>query len=312
MLDLIERNKAVIEQTPVDIKQYEHLNLCADYKAILQHVGGYIDFGDLGVMDTYTDEDNAVGYLFQQVRTLETPVEAKGDDYEYANKLFYEIGRAKNGDSLIQIHSGASRGKVMLTDHETFPTKSYLEEEIGDLDKLSVDELLSYLNTDFDCLMFFEKIDVENVADFLIKKLSNIPYYEKPDCVPAEAEWVPKYKQWRFGQKDSQGNPVGHWKNWLAPEGHLVCETWYGDNKDTYNFTRYHQDGTVSQKGNRINNINIGLAMWQGSENPTTENWLKDPVYKCEAEYDNGTVIWVKYWNKEGAEIDYYGNLINP
>jgi hypothetical protein len=323
MLELIAKNKALLEYQPVDLKKYEHLNLCEDYKTILEQVGKQIDFSELGVEDTYTEEENIVGYLFQQVISIHTPGDSFEDEFEYTNKLFYEIGRAYNGDSLVQIHTGTHRGMVMLTDHETFPTQDELEDEIGDLEKLTPDELFKFLNQDFDCIMSFEKIDVVNVADFLIKKLSNIPYsekrdsvavetVEKPDSVPADAVWVPKYKQWHLGKKDENGDPIGAWKNYLAPNGHLVCEIFYGDNKDTFSFTRYHEDGTVSQKGNIVDNVNTGMAMWQGSKNPTTENWVNPPIFRCEAEYDNGDIVWVKYWNIDGVEIDPYGNVIKP
>ena len=503
MLDCINKNSNVLKKEEVQLSDYEQLNLCEDYKTFLSNVG-HIHFGDLNLVESYSEEDNMVGYLYQQIYSMHAPGDSFEDEYAYTNKLFYEIGSAYNGDSLVQAHSGKYRGMVFMTDHETFPTEDELEDEIGDLKSKSSDELLKILLKDFDCLMTFEDIEIENAADFFIKKMSalpklenknikemlgliadkkdaitkvsidvseyadlnlcedyktflqeignvklkeigvteiaenvkdsysplifnniyqlhapssnfaeadenenypdataytsqlfyevgsdgsdgsclvqlhsgnyrgmlmyaeygefpldgelveelgslenktadeiidhliehhgcfrkltdlgienfadffiaklqTIPQFEKPSSVPIEAIWVDKDKQWELGEKDVDGNNIGHWKWWAAPSGNVASVAHYEGN-GTMNFERYHTDGTISQKGQKVENKQTGIWVWQQSDNPTTENWLSGVIFRCEAEYDNGNMLWVKYWNKENDEIDGYGNILN-
>lgn len=71
----------------------------------------------------------------------------------------------------------------------------------------------------------------------------------KPESVPAEAVWNASENEWELGEKNDQGNNIGEWKWWLAPNGHLVSHVIYeGDSGQNFTYTRFHPDGTYSQK----------------------------------------------------------------
>jgi len=45
---------------------------------------------------------------------------------------------------------------------------------------------------------------------------------DRPSTVPAEARWNADENEWEIGEYDEDGNMIGEWKWWLAPNGHLV------------------------------------------------------------------------------------------
>lgn len=316
MLALIAEKKNILKKDPVDIEKYEKLNLCEDYKTFLQEIGS-VNFKEIGVTKIAENvEDSSSPLIFNNIAQLHKPANnfAEADKNEnypnatgYTSKLFYEIGSdGSDGSCLVQIHTGKYRGMVMYAEYGEFPLDGELEEEFGPTEKKTADEIIDYLMKNYGCFSNLKDIDIENLADFFIKKLSTIPLYEKPATVPAEAVWVDKDKQWELGQKNAEGKAIGDWKWWAAPAGN-VCGIATYEGNGNMTFTRFHTDGTVSQKGQNVDNKQTGVWIWQASKNPTTENWLSGAIFRCEAEYDNGVMLWVKYWNKEGEEIDGYG-----
>jgi len=131
---------------------------------------------------------------------------------------------------------------------------------------------------------------------------------EKPETVPAEAKWIDGEGEWEIGQNNDQGNPVGLWKWWLAPTGHLCCETIYhGDDGNAFSFTRFHPDGTPSRKGVYINGQPAGKISWFKSENPTTEHYphqkAGENVYETVQVIKGGYCVEEYYYNKDGNEV---------
>ncbi|WP_118972808.1 toxin-antitoxin system YwqK family antitoxin [Taibaiella koreensis] len=137
----------------------------------------------------------------------------------------------------------------------------------------------------------------------------------KPQGVPEQAVWIEQDNEWALGQKNAEGKNIGEWKWWLAPGGHLVCHTFYeGNGKMSY--TRFHADGTYSQKGTMDGDKHVGIRYCQGSVNPTTERVMEGVpagIFRYEMTYDdNGSFISGQYWNKDGDEVSESGNLLNP
>jgi len=88
----------------------------------------------------------------------------------------------------------------------------------------------------------------------------------KPANVPADARWNEDDNEWETG--DSNDNMIGEWKWWLAPNGHLVCHTFFDeDGSEDMSFTRFHQDGTFPKRDNTptvyrmVNLSTIGLVL---------------------------------------------------
>lgn len=120
------------------------------------------------------------------------------------------------------------------------------------------------------------------------------------------AVWVEADNEWELGKRNKDGDMVGEWKWWLAPEGHLVCHTFFtktqSEGKMTY--TRYHQDGTVSRKGSYLDGEPHGITISIKSENPTTENFNpRVDCWKAVTTFKYGYVVEEHYFNKQGKEI---------
>jgi len=141
-------------------------------------------------------------------------------------------------------------------------------------------------------------------------------YMTKPEGVPAEAIWVAADNEWELGKKNSDGENVGEWKWWLAPNGHLCCHTFYDDEGEMLNYTRYHPDGTFSQKCSYEDGERTGDLIAQRSVNATSENAIPpqapENVFKMIHTYDDGDIIATKLFDVDGNELDQHGNLLNP
>lgn len=131
---------------------------------------------------------------------------------------------------------------------------------------------------------------------------------ERPDSVPAEAVWNSGENEWEIGEKNAQGSPVGLWKWWLAPNGHLCCETVYhGENGNAFSFTRFHPDGTPSRKGVYVDGQPSGKISWFRSENPTQEHYpdqkAGEHVYETVQVIKGGYCVQEYYYDRNGNEV---------
>lgn len=139
---------------------------------------------------------------------------------------------------------------------------------------------------------------------------------EKPAGVPAEAVWVKADKEWELGEKNENGKNIGEWKWWLAPNGHLACHSFFDDNGQMLNYTRYHADGTFSQKGTYKNGVLDGKRYAQRSVNETTEiavpHQAPENIFSIEYDYVAGEITNTKMFDFDNNELDQQGNLLNP
>lgn len=129
---------------------------------------------------------------------------------------------------------------------------------------------------------------------------------ERPITVPKEAIWNPSQNEWELGIKNEQGNYIGEWKWWLAPNGHLCCHTFFDDNGNMLNFKRFHPNGEVSRYGTFKDGKQIEDVYLKSTE-ATTENFA----------YGNSDDKAFKAVKRSGVpvEFDYYdkdGNHLNP
>ncbi len=136
---------------------------------------------------------------------------------------------------------------------------------------------------------------------------NNLP--QKPD----NAVFNNKTQEWELGKKNSEGKNIGEWMWWLAPTNHLCCHTFFDDNGNMESYTRYHIDGTYSQKGTYKNGVQHGTFYYQDSENETTENCIPpqapEGTFSMIYEYDNGQFLSAKFFTFEGVEMDRFGNI---
>ena len=146
---------------------------------------------------------------------------------------------------------------------------------------------------------------------------NNLP--QKPD----NAVWNAQDNQWELGQKNAAGIYIGEWMWWMAPTNHLLCHTFFDDNGNILNYTRYHIDGAYSEKGTYKNAVRHGTFYYQASNNETTEDPIPSQApqgtFRMEYEFEMGDFVSDKYFNMYGAvsyipkkwsdsEDEYQGN----
>ncbi|MDR2920425.1 MAG: hypothetical protein LBV72_13815 [Tannerella sp.] len=137
---------------------------------------------------------------------------------------------------------------------------------------------------------------------------------ERPAHIPSEAVWCGD-GEWAWGKNNADGNSVGEWKWWTAPTGHLVCDTTYeGDSGNDFTFTRYHEDGTLSETGRYIGGQLFGDLTYYRSDNPTTEDYpakAGPDVYRTVIANKNGCKAEEHYYDKQGNECQepYISNV---
>lgn len=138
---------------------------------------------------------------------------------------------------------------------------------------------------------------------------------EKPNNVPADAWFHEEWQEWILGKKDGD-KCVGEWKQWHKKEGHLTCIEIFDDNGNTVHETRFHADGTYSQKVPYVNGVQHGTAYYQGSKNPTTERVLEQSpspnIFRFEFDWNEGQVVATRQWDVNDNELGQNGSLLNP
>jgi len=134
--------------------------------------------------------------------------------------------------------------------------------------------------------------------------------------VPKEAVFNKHEDEWELGKTDRKGKRVGEWKYWWVTTGHHCGTSFYenGGKKETR--TRFHPDGTYSQKGIFVDgSIMPGTTFYmQKSRTKTTELALQIPEYKNvfrmeELYIRKGLSRW-KNFNAKGQRIDLDGDLL--
>jgi hypothetical protein len=130
-----------------------------------------------------------------------------------------------------------------------------------------------------------------------------MPEPKRPVHVPTEAVWNANDNEWELGSKNAAGKPIGEWRWWLAPNGHLVCQTFFDDQGAILRSKRFHPNGEVSRQIDSATH----LDEYTRSTGPTTENFA----------YGTETADVWKAIKRQGypVEFDYYdreGALLNP
>ncbi len=128
---------------------------------------------------------------------------------------------------------------------------------------------------------------------------------ERPATVPKEAVWNASQNEWELGEKNEQGQYIGEWKWWLAPNGYLCCHTFFDDHGNILSFKRFHPNGEISRYGTYENGQQIEDVYLKSSE-PTTEVFVygntDDKVFK--AVKRPGVPVSFDYFDKDGNHLN--------
>lgn len=127
---------------------------------------------------------------------------------------------------------------------------------------------------------------------------------QKPTNVPKEAVWNESENEWELGRRNEDGQEIGEWKWWLAPNGHLCCHTFFKeDGSGDFTFTRFHPDGSYSQKGQYVDGVQHGEFISRKSVNETTEIYNPRDGFKAVTKFDEGYVVEEHYFDEDDNEV---------
>ena len=128
---------------------------------------------------------------------------------------------------------------------------------------------------------------------------------QRPAHIPQGASWDPTSHEWGFGTKNAQGAYVGEWKWWLAPDGHLCCNTFFDDSGNMISFKRFHPNGEVSREGTFENGVALSDVYYRstGETNEVFADNNENPhVWK--AVKRNGVPVTFDYFDKQGNHLN--------
>ncbi len=133
---------------------------------------------------------------------------------------------------------------------------------------------------------------------------SNVP--PRPSGVPEAASWHAEWEEWVLGKKDGDAC-VGEWNQWHGTEGHLTCTDLFDDAGQLLQVTRFHPDGTFSQKVPHRNGKPHGVADYQRSNNPSEERSMEgspEAVFRLRLYWEDGDQPRpARFFNEAGEEI---------
>lgn len=128
---------------------------------------------------------------------------------------------------------------------------------------------------------------------------------ERPVSVPKEAVWNSSDNEWELGSKNENGKYIGEWKWWLAPNGHLCCQTYFDDEGKMLSFKRFHPNGEISREGTFENGVQK-LDIYYKSSEPTSEVFAfgnsDEKVFK--AVKRASSPVSFDYYDKEGNHLN--------
>src|SRR4051812_22333608 len=134
---------------------------------------------------------------------------------------------------------------------------------------------------------------------------------KRPKNVPAEAIFNTTANEWELGAKNAIGQPIGEWKFWSAVSGYLCGVSIVDESTGITSFTRFHPDGTYSEKGSIINGVIEGKMHLQKSVHPTEELALTEPeyaeIFRATCNVKNGEAIWWDYFDKDNKPLHLQG-----
>lgn len=135
----------------------------------------------------------------------------------------------------------------------------------------------------------------------------------RPANVPGDAWWSPKDNEWILGDKDAQGRLQGVVTYW-RPDGSLVCTCDHVDDKPHGVAKRFHETGEVSQVCPYVAGQIHGTRAWFMTDGHTTEKpraeGLAKTVWRGELDYEHGTVVAFRYFDRAGNAVDPTGKLL--
>ncbi|MEZ6189180.1 MAG: hypothetical protein R3F62_29790, partial [Planctomycetota bacterium] len=135
---------------------------------------------------------------------------------------------------------------------------------------------------------------------------------ERPESVPAAAEWSASDNEWVLAETDAEGRKHGLVTYW-RPDGTLVNHCDFVHDVPHGSFKRYHESGEVSRQGSIVQGRIDGLDVAIRSDQPTTENFppgLAAAVWRVENTWRGGRVVSGRLFDREGNPVSETGERL--
>lgn len=132
---------------------------------------------------------------------------------------------------------------------------------------------------------------------------------QRPESVPAGAFWSEEEDEWVFGEfvDDERHGEFQFWR----PDGTLCCVSEYEHGVASGPFSRYHENGEWSQRGEMEDDLRTGWIEWQRSTEETTENTLPphaaDAVWKTRSYVEDNVVLRQEYYDRDDERVALAG-----
>ncbi|MFJ4683000.1 hypothetical protein [Streptomyces sp. NPDC088789] len=136
---------------------------------------------------------------------------------------------------------------------------------------------------------------------------------DRPEGVPAEAEWLAEDREWALGETGARGR-TGEWRCW-RPDGSLAETSRWVDGRMHGLHLRYHDDGSVAMEGPWVEGRR-GTTVLYRADAPTQETTMEQlprSVRRMVQDFDaEGYFVRQRFYTADGTEVDLDGEPIPP
>jgi antitoxin component YwqK of YwqJK toxin-antitoxin module len=129
---------------------------------------------------------------------------------------------------------------------------------------------------------------------------------ERPASIPTNAVFVETNEEWRVGQFDASGSPVGDHRIYRK-DGSLVATAHYENGALEGAYRRFHPNGEVARECVYRGGMLDGKVEAFGSTGPTNESLrsccVPPGAFRLEARYENGSHLYDRFFDRCGNRI---------
>ncbi len=133
-----------------------------------------------------------------------------------------------------------------------------------------------------------------------------MPEPKRHPSVPDSAKWDEEKEEFCDCALDEDGKRHGD-ARWFRPDGTRASECAYVHGKAHGPYVRFHQNGEVSQRGEKWHDESHGVIEWIRSTEDTTEatvpDGFDDRIWRIQCRYDKGVAYPNRFFDREGNQV---------
>ncbi len=136
---------------------------------------------------------------------------------------------------------------------------------------------------------------------------------ERPDTVPADAEWDEGDQEWVIGPRDEDGEYHGE-VTYYRPDGSLLSKANHVHGVVEGVAKRFHPNGEVAQIANYKNGKIHGLREWFACAEPTPEAFytkgMSRDIVHAQVDYNSSRTAAFRYYLADGTQVEIDGKPV--